>query len=51
VILVRTLAGVLTIGDLTFLAGSFARSRGLLEELFRRLSDISEQALYLTDLY
>jgi len=46
-----TLQGVLTIGDLTFLAGSFARSRALIEELFRRVNDVSEQALYLRDLY
>jgi ATP-binding cassette subfamily B protein len=51
VILGRTLSGQLTVGDLTFLAGSFAQSRGLIEGLFRRMSDISEQALYLRDLY
>jgi len=51
IILGRTLTGSLSIGDLTFLAGSFAQSRGLIEGLFRRITDISEQALYLQDLY
>ncbi len=46
-----TLAGHYSVGDLTFLAGSFARSRMLIEELFRRVNDVSEQALYLQDLY
>lgn len=46
-----TLQGALTVGDLTFLAGSFARSRSLIEDLFRRVNDVSEQALYLKDLY
>jgi ATP-binding cassette, subfamily B, bacterial len=46
-----TISGSFTVGDLTFLAGAFARSRGLIEDLFRRVSDVSEQALYLRDLY
>ena len=46
-----TLQGALSVGDLTFLSGSFARSRNLIEDLFRRVSDVSEQALYLRDLY
>ncbi|MBN8729459.1 MAG: ABC transporter ATP-binding protein [Acidobacteria bacterium] len=46
-----TLSGGFSVGDLTFLAGSFARSRGLIEELFRRVNEVSEQALYLQDLY
>lgn len=46
-----TIGGGFSVGDLTFLAGSFARSRGLIEDLFRRVSEVSEQALYLQDLY
>ena len=47
----RTLAGALTVGDLTFLVGSFSRSRGLLESLFSGLNNIAEQALYIKDLF
>lgn len=50
-ILVRTLAGTLTLGDLTFLAGSFARSRTIIENLFSSFNNISEQAFYLKDLF
>jgi ATP-binding cassette subfamily B protein len=51
VILYRTLHGALTVGDLTFLAGSFARSRGLIEGVLTSFSGISEQAMYLDDLF
>jgi ATP-binding cassette subfamily B protein len=51
VILYRTINGSLTVGDLTFLAGAFARSRTLIEGLFQMIGNISEQALYLADLY
>ena len=50
-ILVRTLSGTLTLGDLTFLAGSFARSRTIIENLFSSFNNISEQAFYLKDLF
>ena len=50
-ILVRTLAGALTVGSLTFLVGAFARSRGLIESLFSSLNNIAEQALYIKDLF
>lgn len=50
-ILVRTLAGALSLGSLTFLAGAFARSRGLIESLFLSLNNIAEQALYIKDLF
>ena len=50
-ILVRTLAGLLSVGDLTFLAGSFARCRGLIESLFSSLNNIADQALYIKDLF
>jgi ATP-binding cassette subfamily B protein len=47
----RTLAGELTIGDLTFLAGSFRRLRTLLEGLLVGFSQTAGQALYLDDLF
>ena len=51
IVIQRTLSGVLSIGDLTFLSGAFARSRSLMEGLLGSVSGISDQALYLTDLY
>lgn len=47
----RTLAGQFTIGDLTFLAGSFRRLSGLLESLLIGFSYTASQALYLDDLF
>ncbi len=47
----RTIAGQLTIGDLTFLAGSFSRLRGLLDGFLNRISSLAGQALYLDDLF
>ena len=47
----RTLTGAFTIGDLTFLAGSFLRLRGLLEQLLTAFSSTAAQALYLNDLF
>jgi ATP-binding cassette subfamily B protein len=51
VILVRTVQGDITVGSLTFLAGSFARSRDLIQRLLMSASGIHEQALYLRDLF
>jgi ATP-binding cassette subfamily B protein len=47
----RTVAGQFTIGDLTFLAGSFARLRGLIDGFLSRVSQLAGQALYLDDLF
>jgi ATP-binding cassette subfamily B protein len=47
----RTMTGALSVGDLTFLAASFQRLRGLLEGLLANFSSIAGQALYLKDLY
>jgi ATP-binding cassette subfamily B protein len=47
----RTLAGEFSIGDLTFLAGSFRRLRTLLEGLLASFSSTASQALYLDDLF
>ena len=45
------MSGAFSIGDLTFLAGSFARLRGLLEQLLTTFSTTAAQALYLNDLF
>jgi ATP-binding cassette subfamily B protein len=47
----RTVQGVFTIGDLTFLSASFRRLRGLLEGLLSSVSQVAGQALYLDDLF
>ena len=47
----RTLVGQFSIGDLTFLAGSFRRLRSLLEGLLTGFSQTAGQALYLDDLF
>lgn len=47
----RTLRGDFTIGDLTFLSGSFRRLRNLLEGLLLGFSQVAGQALYLEDLF
>ncbi len=50
-ILARTIQGHLSVGDLTFLAGAFLRSRSSMESVFGGLSNVSEQALYIQDLF
>ncbi|HEX7185191.1 MAG TPA: ABC transporter ATP-binding protein [Thermoanaerobaculia bacterium] len=47
----RTLRGEFSIGDLTFLSGSFRRLRNLLEGLLIGFSQVAGQALYLDDLF
>lgn len=47
----RTLRGDFSIGDLTFLAGSFRRLRNLLEDLLIGFTQVAGQALYLDDLF
>jgi ATP-binding cassette subfamily B protein len=47
----RTLHRDFSIGDLTFLAGSFRRLRNLLENLLMGFSQVAGQALYLDDLF
>ena len=51
VVLVRTLAGGITIGTFTFLTGAFSRSRSYIERILSGFNDISEQAIFLTDLF
>ncbi|HUL44887.1 MAG TPA: ABC transporter ATP-binding protein [Bacteroidota bacterium] len=50
-IIIRTVTGQLTLGDLTFLAGSFSRLRSLLQDVLIRFSTMAEGALYLGDLF
>lgn len=50
-IILATLDGVLTLGDLTFLSGSFLRLRGLLQGILSSFSATAAQALYLDDLF
>jgi ATP-binding cassette subfamily B protein len=47
----RTLRGEISVGDLTFLVGSFRRLRNLLENLLMGFSQLAGQALYLDDLF
>lgn len=47
----RAASGRFTLGDLTFLAGSFLRLRGLLEGLLLGFSQLAGQVLYLADLF
>jgi ATP-binding cassette subfamily B protein len=47
----RTLQGDFTIGNLTFLSGSFLRLRGMLEGFLSGFSAVAGQAMYLDDLF
>jgi ATP-binding cassette subfamily B protein len=51
VILLRAVRGQISLGTLTFLAGSFMRARDLIQRLLMGASDIFYQALYLKDLF
>jgi len=50
-ILIQTITGGITVGTLTFLAGSFQRMQGMLQSMMNRFSRIAEGALYLQDLF
>ncbi len=50
-IIFRVLSGVISIGELTFLSGSFNRLRNNLQGFFSRFTRISESALYLQDYF
>ncbi len=50
-ILLQTVQGLITVGTLTFLAGSFSRMQGMLQRIMSRFSKIAEGALYLQDLF
>ncbi len=51
VVLVKTLAGAISIGTFTFLTGAFSRSRSYIERILSGFNDISEQAIFLKDLF
>ena len=51
VIIIRAVHGRLSIGDLTFLAGSFRQMRSLLEGILNRFTSVSQGAIYLQDLF
>jgi len=50
-ILLRALAGQMTVGGLTLVSGAFARSRSIMENVVASLVGISEQALFIKDLF
>lgn len=50
-IIFRTVAGIFSLGDLTFLSGSFNRLRSKLQGFFTRFTAITESALYLQDYF
>ncbi len=50
-IIIRTVAGVLSLGDLTFLSGSFNRLQTQLQNILSNFTRITESALYLQDYY
>ena len=50
-IILRVLSGNITVGELTFLSGSFNRLRNNLQGFFSRFTRISESALYLQDYF
>jgi len=51
VIIIRAVNGRLSIGDLTFLAGSFRQLRSLLEGILTRFTSVSQGAIFLQDLF
>jgi ATP-binding cassette, subfamily B, bacterial len=50
-VLTRTLGGAISLGTFTFLTGAFSRSRSYIERILSSFNDISEQAMYLKDLF
>lgn len=48
-IIVKTINGSITVGSLTFLAGSFRQLRALTESILLRFTTISQGAIYLND--
>src|SRR5947208_8858339 len=51
VIIIQTISGAITIGTLTFLAGSFRQLRSLLENILSRFTSVSQGAFYLRDFF
>jgi ATP-binding cassette subfamily B protein len=50
-IIYRVLSGVITLGELTFLSGSFNRLMNSLRDFFSKFTRISESSLYLKDYF
>lgn len=50
-IIIDTVEGDISVGKLTFLAGSFLQMRNMLQSIMNRFSQIAESALYLQDLF
>ncbi len=50
-IILQTISGIITIGTLTFLSGSFNKMQNLLQGIMSRFSRIAEGSLYLEDLF
>lgn len=50
-IILRTVKGVISLGDLTFLSGSFNRLQNQLQGILSTFTRITESALYLQDYY
>lgn len=50
-IIMQAVAGKISIGDLTFLAGSFRQLRSLLEGILVRFNSVSQGAVYLRDFF
>ncbi len=51
VVLLQALTGAISIGTLQFLTGAFSRSRGYIEKILSGFTDISDQAVFLKDLF
>ncbi|SOD78294.1 ABC transporter ATP-binding protein [Spirosoma fluviale] len=50
-IVMRAVSGQISLGDLTFLAGSFRQVRGSLEGILLQFSSLTQEAIYLQDLF
>ena len=50
-IILETISGKISIGQLTFLAGSFRQLRALMESILTRFSAVSQGAIYLSDFF
>ena len=50
-IVFKTVGGIFSLGDLTFLSGSFNRLRAKMQGFFTRFTAITESALYLQDYF
>ncbi|HZV70134.1 MAG TPA: ABC transporter ATP-binding protein [Saprospiraceae bacterium] len=50
-IIIRTVGGVLSVGDMTFLSGSFNRLQNQLQNLLSTFTRITESAMYLQDYF